>query len=92
MLERARERVSAVNQGEIRTVQGDFRSINLPHQSYDVIIAAAVLHHLRNDNDWESAFEKIYSCTEGLVGVYLRMSSIEDVNLHIDDINKKVDI
>ena len=36
--------------------------------------------------------KKIYSCTEGLVGVYLRMSSIEDVNLHIDDINKKVDI
>ncbi len=63
MLERARESVSAVNKGVIRTVQGDFRSINLPHQSYDVIIAAAVLHHLRNDNDWESAFEKIYSCT-----------------------------
>lgn len=63
MLERARERVSAVNKGVIRTVQGDFRSINLPHQSYDVIIAAAVLHHLRNDNDWESTFEKIYSLT-----------------------------
>lgn len=63
MLERARERVSAVNKGVIRTVQGDFRSINLPHQLYDVIIAAAVLHHLRNDNDWESTFEKIYSLT-----------------------------
>ena len=28
--------------------------------SYDVVIAAAVLHHLRDDHDWEAAFRKIY--------------------------------
>ena len=63
MLKKARERISAVNTGTIRTFQGDFREADLPEQSYDVIIAAAVLHHLRDDQDWESAFSKIYRLT-----------------------------
>ncbi len=63
MLERARERISAVNSGNIKTVQGDFRKIDLPDQEYDVIIAAAVLHHLRDDQDWEKAFSKLYRLT-----------------------------
>ena len=63
MLERAQARISAVNQGKIRTFQGDFRTIELPEQSYDVILAAAVLHHLRDDQDWENTFSKIYRLT-----------------------------
>jgi tRNA (cmo5U34)-methyltransferase len=60
MLERARERIAAVSSGKIGTFQGDFRTLNLPEGGYDVILAAAVLHHLRDDNDWETAFAKIY--------------------------------
>jgi tRNA (cmo5U34)-methyltransferase len=63
MLEKARERISAVNRGEIRTFQGDFRDLALPEARYDVILAAAVLHHLRDDFDWESTFEKLYRLT-----------------------------
>jgi tRNA (cmo5U34)-methyltransferase len=63
MLERARERILKVNAGKLRTFQGDFREIDLPDQGYDVIFAAAVLHHLRNDQDWETAFSKIYRLT-----------------------------
>jgi len=63
MLEKARERITAVNTGKIRTFQGDFRAIDLPAQGYDVIIAAAVLHHLRDDQDWELTFRKIYQLT-----------------------------
>jgi tRNA (cmo5U34)-methyltransferase len=33
-------------------------------QRYDVIVAAAVLHHLRDDQDWESAFSKIFRLTD----------------------------
>jgi tRNA (cmo5U34)-methyltransferase len=29
----------------------------------DVILAAAVLHHLRDDQDWESTFRKIFRLT-----------------------------
>jgi tRNA (cmo5U34)-methyltransferase len=63
MLEKARERISSVNSGKIKTIQGDFRKINIPDQGYDVILAAAVLHHLRDDQDWEKAFYKLYSLT-----------------------------
>lgn len=63
MLERAQERILKVNTGNIRLFQGDFRSIDLPEQGYDVILAAAVLHHLRDDRDWESTFDKIYRLT-----------------------------
>lgn len=60
MLERAADRVREVNSGAIRTVQADFRSAELSESSYDVIVAAAVLHHLRDDEDWSFAFRKLY--------------------------------
>ena len=63
MLDRAKERISAVNKGKIRTIQDDFRNADLPDNRYDVIIAAAVFHHLRDDRDWESAFDKLYRLT-----------------------------
>lgn len=63
MLDRAQERIAAVNMGQIETYQGDFRALNLPQESYDVILAAAVLHHLRDDGDWEEAFRKIFRLT-----------------------------
>ena len=63
MLEKAQTRISQVNPGHIAIFQGDFRSIALPEQRYDVILAAAVLHHLRDDGDWTSTFSKIYRLT-----------------------------
>ena len=63
MLKKAHERISLVNPGKIRTFQGDFRRVDLPEEEYDVIIAAAVLHHLRDDQDWEKAFHKLYKLT-----------------------------
>jgi tRNA (cmo5U34)-methyltransferase len=61
MLERARQRVSAVNPGgTVRIVHADFREAELPPGAFDVILAAAVLHHLREDADWEQAFGKIF--------------------------------
>ena len=71
MLEKARERVSEFNRGKIRTFQGDFRQIELPEQEYDVIFAAAVLHHLRHDQDWESTFRKIYLLTAPYGSVWI---------------------
>jgi tRNA (cmo5U34)-methyltransferase len=63
MLEKAQERVSAVNGAVTRTFQGDIRTLDLPANQYDVILAAAVLHHLRDDVDWETTFRKIYALT-----------------------------
>jgi tRNA (cmo5U34)-methyltransferase len=60
MLERARERVGRVNRGRTSILRGDFRTMELTSGGYDVIVAAAVLHHLRDDRDWENAFSKIF--------------------------------
>lgn len=63
MLTRAMERVGKVNAGLIRAFQGDFRTLDLPENKYDVILAATVLHHLRDDDDWERSFSKFFHLT-----------------------------
>jgi tRNA (cmo5U34)-methyltransferase len=63
MLQKARERISLLNPGKIKMIQGDFRKVILPDRKYDVILAAAVFHHLRDDQDWETAFHKLYRLT-----------------------------
>ncbi|MFT5523318.1 MAG: tRNA (cmo5U34)-methyltransferase [Pirellulaceae bacterium] len=63
MLERAKQRVSQFPIHSVRCIHADLRAAELQSESYDVLIAAAVLHHLRDDDDWLSAFEKIYDIT-----------------------------
>ena len=60
MLERATARVRQINSGTVRTIQADFRNAAIADSTYDVILAAAVLHHLRDDDDWLQAFQKMY--------------------------------
>jgi tRNA (cmo5U34)-methyltransferase len=60
MIDRAQERVASLNKGRTRIYQGDIRSLDLAENSYDVILAAAVLHHLRDDDDWKQVFNKLY--------------------------------
>ena len=62
MLDRAVQRVSAATPGKVVAVQGDVREAELPGGGYDVILAAAVLHHLRTDAEWKSVFEKFHRC------------------------------
>ncbi|MEN5088216.1 class I SAM-dependent methyltransferase [Sphingobacterium faecium] len=60
MLDKAYERLQGLTSGKVEIIKGDFRTVALKENSYDVIIATAVLHHLRDDQDWEQAFEKLY--------------------------------
>ncbi|GGC39840.1 hypothetical protein GCM10011386_34900 [Parapedobacter defluvii] len=60
MLARAKERITRVNDGQNQFVQDDIRTAQLPEGSYCTIMAAAVLHHLRDDRDWEMVFSKLY--------------------------------
>jgi tRNA (cmo5U34)-methyltransferase len=71
MLEKARERISALDKGQVRVFHGDFRTLELPEQTYDIILAAAVFHHLRDDDDWEHAFAKLYRLTASGGGVWI---------------------
>ena len=61
MLERAKERVGAVASVPVIAVEGDIRSAELPKAKFDIAVAAAVLHHLRDEDDWKRTFAKIHS-------------------------------
>src|SRR5579871_4971737 len=56
MLERARQRVGQATKGRVTLIQGDIRAISLPADGCDIILAAAVLHHLRSDDEWRQVF------------------------------------
>ncbi len=62
MLARARERIGAATRGKVATIQGDIREVVLERAGYDVILAAAVLHHLRTATEWEAVFTKFLAC------------------------------
>jgi tRNA (cmo5U34)-methyltransferase len=61
MLDRARERVSAATTGRVETIQSDMRTLSFGSASFDIILAGQVLHHLREDAQWEAMFANFYN-------------------------------
>jgi tRNA (cmo5U34)-methyltransferase len=62
MLDRAAQRVGAATGGKVKALAGDIREIPLGDGSMDIILAAAVLHHLRTDAEWELVLRKFHRC------------------------------
>jgi tRNA (cmo5U34)-methyltransferase len=60
MLNKAFDRVSEQTNKKVHVVQGDVREVFLKQNHFDIILAGAVLHHLRDDQDWETCFQKIF--------------------------------
>ena len=60
MLDRAEERIRRATSGRITTIQGDIRAIKLPEAQFDIVMASAVLHHLRTDQEWRDVFAAIH--------------------------------
>lgn len=60
MLDKAFERVSQGTNKNVDIIQGDIREVSLEENHFDIILAGAVLHHLRDDQDWETTFNKLY--------------------------------
>ncbi len=61
MLDRALQRLGPLTTGNIAAWQGDIRHIALEPDSFDIILAAAVFHHLREEAEWEAVFGKCYA-------------------------------
>lgn len=61
MLDRAIQRIRPSTTGTIEPMQGDIRDLDLPHNQFDIILAAAVLHHLRGEEEWRSVFRKFHA-------------------------------
>jgi tRNA (cmo5U34)-methyltransferase len=60
MLDRATERVGRATTGSVRAIPGDIRDVGLPDQGFDIVLAAAVLHHLRTDTEWRDVFSAFH--------------------------------
>ena len=60
MLEKASERISAKYNVPIELAQADIRAVGFKDGEFDIIVAGAVLHHLRTDDEWVSVFSKFY--------------------------------
>lgn len=61
MLDRATECINAAGGKVIAAHQADIRALQLAPNSIDVILAAAVLHHLRTPEEWRAVFEKLFA-------------------------------
>lgn len=60
MLERACERLR--ERGIAPTaIEADIREACLPEAAHDVIVAAAVLHHLRAESEWDAVFSRFFA-------------------------------
>jgi tRNA (cmo5U34)-methyltransferase len=59
MLERARERIAATGAAQsVELHTGDLRQLDFPAGTFSCILAGAVLHHLRDEADWEREFAR----------------------------------
>jgi tRNA (cmo5U34)-methyltransferase len=61
MLRRAVERIHAAAPSvAVAAIQADIRETPLPDEVFDVAVAAATLHHLRGDDEWQQVFGAVY--------------------------------
>lgn len=61
MLDRAVERLRGGAPGaQLQRVQTDIRELDLAPASQDLIVAAAVLHHLRGEEEWRAVFRQLF--------------------------------
>lgn len=61
MLNRAKDKISSVTTHSVETVLSDLRDAPLKENSYDIITACAVLHHLREEDDWRVNFKRLFN-------------------------------
>jgi tRNA (cmo5U34)-methyltransferase len=61
MLDAASARLAqAAPATQLHPLQADVRDLDLPPQSHDLIVAAAVLHHLRAEVEWAVLFRSLF--------------------------------
>jgi len=61
MLTRAKERVEDADAAQVDLFQADVRNVELPGNQFDIVLAGAVRHHLRDETQWQSVMAKIHA-------------------------------
>jgi tRNA (cmo5U34)-methyltransferase len=51
---------AAATAGVVSMIQRDIRLVEMARNSVNVVVGAAVLHHLRDENEWSETFRKIF--------------------------------
>lgn len=62
MLDRAVSRIGQAGAGRITALQGDVRELDLGREKFDIAVAGAVLHHLREESEWAAVFARLHAC------------------------------
>lgn len=61
MLAAAVERAKLTTKGSVYSMCGDYRTLQLGSNEFDIVTAGTTLHHLRQPSEWESVFAKVYA-------------------------------
>ena len=60
MLDHAVPRVRSKTTGSVEAIQSDIRQLEFGQGRFDIVLASAVLHHLRTDDEWRTVFQKLH--------------------------------
>ena len=60
MLDLAVPRVRAKATGFVEAICSDIRDLDFGKGRFDIVLASAVLHHLRTDDEWQSVFQALH--------------------------------
>jgi tRNA (cmo5U34)-methyltransferase len=61
MLDRAVKRIhGSAPEVAVTAIQSDIRELELPEATFDVAVAGATLHHLRDDAEWQQVFGAVF--------------------------------
>jgi len=79
MLDRAQARIRTTGVTNVTLHQKDLRHLDLESNSMDCILAGAVLHHLRDRDDWDSTFTELHRLLKPGGRLYVADLTIFDV-------------
>ena len=60
MLDLAVPRVRPKTSGSVQTILADIRDADFGKERFDIVLASAMLHHLRTDDEWRTVFQKVH--------------------------------
>lgn len=88
MLDRAKQRLEAEHFVVEHMIQADIKDAELPKNRFDIVVAGASLHHLRDKADWMAVFRSVFdSLRPG--GTFWIWDLIKHENETIEAVQKK---
>lgn len=83
MLTRASQRIEDAGAKYVQTYHADVRNLEFEKNSFDCILAGAVLHHLRDEYDWLETFENLYKWLKPGGRIYVSdLISFDEPDVH----------